>query len=127
MDSRSLRVVPLMMVVSLLVASCTTSGHRPTPAPTSTGHPPPKLTTGVIAGTGSPCVGPAAPSAHYAVPVKLIDAANASQIQDVEAPYRFRFVVQPGTYTLSEPGARPVTVHIVAGQTVDVHLVAGCR
>lgn len=89
-------------------------------------HPPAKPTTGVVTGSGSPCVGPYVPHPHYVVHVTLTDAANTSQLQNLEAPYTFLFVVPPGAYTLSEPGSSPVTVHVEAGRTVSAHLIAIC-
>lgn len=109
----------------LLLATACTANQRAAPAP-SLAHTT-AAATGLIDGQGSPCSGPAALPPHFIVPVTLTSAANeARRVTKLEAPYRFTFVVSPGTYTLSEPEARPVTVQARAGSTIHVQLIAGC-
>lgn len=86
--------------------------------------------TGVISGTGSPCVGNVivdpAKFDQLTVAVTLLDGAGRTRIQTVKFPWKFTFVVSPGTYVLSESGAPRVTVHVNGGRTTRATLTAEC-
>lgn len=82
---------------------------------------------GSIVGRGNPCTGPSAPPADYVLPVTVTRYGEALETRRVEGPtYDFEFRVQPGSYRLSAPGDRPVTVSVRQGQRVRVELAASC-
>ena len=116
-----MKVLPMTLAALAVLVGCTSS--KPTP------------TTGRILGTGSPCIGPrpiAGPglkTLHPRVTVTLSDQVNTRavpRVVTVSAPYHFSFVVQPGTYRLSENGAT-ATVDVHRSQTVHTKLDALCQ
>lgn len=85
--------------------------------------------TGLISGTGSPCVGPVSSSGaiqKLTVAVTLLTSAGRTRVQTVSFPWKFTFVVTPGTYVLLENGAPRVTVHVKGGMTTHATLTALC-
>jgi len=86
--------------------------------------------TGVVAGTGSPCIGPAGMThawySRLTVPVTLTGTDGVVRVAKVRDPFRYSFTVPAGSYLVREPGARAIRVHVRVGHTVHVRLIALC-
>lgn len=142
----------LIVAAVTLLPACT--GSKPAPAPsTSTRVPTPS--TGLIVGTGEPCIGPRGPLlAHQyeqtRIPVTeqdevtLIDlseptrpernvsvttryrfATHGGRVTRMSATFHFTLDARPGTYRLTELGGK-TTVHVRSGQTVHAALFSTC-
>ena len=78
---------------------------------------------GTLGGIADPCgIG-----THFRqhVTVKRLDGSIAAQVS-VVSPYRFKFVLKPGTYVVSAISARTVTTRLGAGKVTKVDLDYGC-
>jgi hypothetical protein len=60
--------------------------------------------------------------------VRVSDGTRTvAQAKQLTTPYRFSFVVPPGTYKVEASGDRSVNVTVIRGRTSSLKLVSGCK